>query len=400
MKDPDRHIMILAGEPSGDVHGADLVSAMHRLDPSLKFSGIGGPCMERAGVSLFFSIDRLSAMGLTEVIRQFNPIKQAYDLFRQHLKTDRPGLLILIDYPGFNLRAARYAKKHSSARVFYYITPKVWAWNRSRLLQMKHTIDHAGLIFPFEEKLYKTAGIPATYVGNPLMDRYPEPVTLPSGTGGDTSSAPGTIGLLPGSRKNEVKNLLGLMLTAAQRIHRHHPQVRYLVSAAQSIPLDMIEKPVRALKNAGLFQVVPGSPRLIFEQADMLIAASGTITLEAAICQVPTVIIYKMSPITYQIARLLVTVRYAGLANLIVGREVMPELLQDAATPDKICTAALDMLANLAEHRRRLIPVRRLLGAPGAAKRGAVIALDLMRRAESDHCVHSGFDKPCQTLLK
>lgn len=392
--------MILAGEPSGDVHGADLVSAMHRLDPSLKFSGIGGPCMARAGVSLFFSIDRLSAMGLTEVIRQFKFIKQAYDLFRQHLKITRPGLLILIDYPGFNLRAARYAKKHSSTRIFYYITPKVWAWNRSRLLQIKQAVDHAGLIFPFEEKLYKTAGIPATYVGNPLMDRYPEPVNLPSGTEGATSSAPGTIGLLPGSRKNEVKNLLGLMLAAAQRLHRHYPQVRYLVSAAESIPLEMIEKPVRALKNADLFQVVPGSPRLIFEQADMLIAASGTITLEAAICQIPTVIIYKMSPVTFQIARLLVTVRYAGLANLIVGQEVMPELLQDAATPDNICTAALEMLANLAEHRRRLIPVRRLLGATGASKRAAEIALDLMRRAESDHSVHSGFDKPCQTLLK
>lgn len=399
MKDPDRHIMILAGEPSGDVHGADLVTAMLHLDPSLKFSGIGGPCMAKAGVSLFFSIDRLSAMGLTEVIRQFKPIKQAYDLFRQHLKTVRPDLLILIDYPGFNLRAARYAKRHRCTRVFYYITPKVWAWNRSRLLQMKQTIDHAGLIFPFEEKLYKTAGIPATYVGNPLMDRYPDPVTHPSGTEGDPF-APWTIGLLPGSRQNEVKNLLGLMLTAAQRLHGHHPQVRFLVSAAESIPLEMIEKPVGALKIASLFHVIPGSPRLIFEQADMLIAASGTITLEAALCQVPTVIIYKMSPITFQIARLLVTVRYAGLANLIVGREVMPELLQDAATPDNICNAALDMLADLAEHRRRLIPVRRLLGAPGAAKRAAGIALDLMRRAESVLSVHSGFDKPCQTLLK
>jgi lipid-A-disaccharide synthase len=259
MKDPDRHIIILAGEPSGDIHGANLVTAMRRLDPSLTFCGIGGPRMAGAGVDLFFSIEHLSAMGLMEVIRQIKPIKQAFDLFRQRVLATDPDLVILIDYPGFNLKAARFAKHHSAAKIFYYIAPKVWAWKRSRLVRIKQHVDHVGLIFPFEEKIYKKAGISATYVGNPLLDQYPYPLAQSLKT--QTSpSDPWIIGLLPGSRKNEVHTLLAPMMAAAQKIHDHHPHVRFLVSAAESIPVDMIESSVRETKNAGLFQVIPAAP--------------------------------------------------------------------------------------------------------------------------------------------
>jgi len=370
------HILILAGEPSGDVHGADLIRAMKRRDPSLTFHGIGGPCMAGAGARLFFSIDQLSAMGLLEVLCQIRPVKQAFDLFRHKLRTISPALLILVDYPGFNLRAAAYARARSRTKIFYYIPPKVWAWNRSRLKQMKQTIDHAGLIFPFEEKIYKKAGIPATYVGNPLLDQYPDPLpySLKSGTAASDS---GVIGLMPGSRKNEIRALLGPMLAAAENIHQRHPQVRFLVSGADSIPVDMIESQVAAAKLPERFQVVPGNPRRIFEQADMLIAASGTITLEAALCCIPTVIVYKMSPVTFQVGRALVKVKHAGLANIIMDREVMPELLQDAATPENISAAACRMLDHLDEYRQTLRPVRRLLGEPGAAARAAGIALAL-----------------------
>ncbi|MCF8112681.1 MAG: lipid-A-disaccharide synthase [Desulfotignum sp.] len=375
------HIMVLAGEPSGDVHGSDLVAAMKQCDPSLEFCGIGGPCLADAGVDLFFSIDHLSAMGLTEVIRQLGPIKKAFDLFRQQLRVVNPDLLILIDYPGFNLKAAKYARTHSKTKIFYYIPPKVWAWKKSRLVQIRQTVDHAGLIFPFEEKLYKKAGIPATYVGNPLMDRYPY---LPARSFKTTSTAsdPWIIGLLPGSRKNEIQNLLDLMLTAGEKIHRHHPHVRFLVSAADAIPLEMIEKKMGARQNSALFQVVPGFPRQIFDQADMLIAASGTITLEAALCRIPTVIVYKMSPFTFRVAKAVVKVKYAGLANIIVNKPVMPELLQTDATADNICHTALDMLDNLPEYRQKLFLVRQLLGSPGAAKRAAKTALDLIHQAK------------------
>jgi lipid-A-disaccharide synthase len=377
MKDPERHIIILAGEPSGDNHGANLVSAMRRLDPSLTFCGIGGPRMAEAGVDLFFSIEHLSAMGLMEVIQQIRPIKQAFSLFRQRVLAINPDLVILIDYPGFNLKAARFAKHHSDAKVFYYIAPKVWAWKKSRLLPIKQHVDHVGLIFPFEEKIYKKAGIPATFVGNPLLDQYPSPLAPALKTEASPSD-PWIIGLLPGSRKNEIHSLLAPMLAAAQKIHGHHSHVRFLVSAAESIPLDMIESKVRDTKNAGLFQVIPGSLRQIFARADILIAASGTVTLEAALCTIPTVIVYKMSPVTFRVARAVVKVKYAGLANIIVDKEVMPELLQHAATPENICTAALDMLDNLSGYRHQLSVVRQLMGPPGAAVRAAKIAQALL----------------------
>jgi lipid-A-disaccharide synthase len=378
----NNRVLILAGEPSGDVHGADLIRAMKQRDSSLIVHGIGGHCMAAAGVRLFFSIDRLSAMGLWEVIQQIRPVKQAFDLFRHHLRSLDPGLVILVDYPGFNLRAAKHVKKHSRAPVFYYIPPKVWAWNPSRLKQMKQTIDHAGLIFPFEEKIYKKAGIPATYVGNPLMDQYPEPLPHPVRSHADMPDSR-TIGLLPGSRKNEVHALLAPILAAAQNIHQRHPHTRFLVSAAESIPLDMIESRVSATTTPELFRVISGDPRQIFEQSDMLIAASGTITLEAALCRIPTVIVYKVSPVTFQVGRAVVQVKHAGLANIILNKEVMPELLQGAATPETICNTACVMLTHLDEFRQKLLPVRRLLGKPGAAARAAEIALALQCRGKN-----------------
>ncbi len=377
------HVMVLSGEPSGDVHGASLVRAMQRLDPALTFSGIGGTCMADAGVDLFFSIKNLSAMGLTEVIFQFRSIKQAFDSFTSQLMAKRPGLLILIDYPGFNLKAARFAKKHTTTRVFYYITPKIWAWNRSRIWQIKRFVDHAGLIFPFEEKLYKKAGIPATYVGNPLMDHYPLAVkSKPKKTA--TPSDPWIIGLLPGSRNTEIHKLLDLMVTAAKMIQKHRPDTRFLVSAADAVPLESIETVLASHKETGLFTLISGSPRQIFEQADMLIAASGTITLEAALWKIPTVIVYKMSPVSFKIAKIVVKVKYAGLANLIAGRQVMPELLQTEASSQNICATALDMLDNLPEYSQKLGSVRRLLGSAGAAARAAKIALDLLGRTSAD----------------
>lgn len=374
-----RHVLILAGEPSGDVHGAGLITAMHKKNASLKFYGIGGTCMAGAGANLFFSIDELSAMGLLEVIRQIRPVKLAFDLFKHHLKILDPGLVILVDYPGFNLRAAAYVKAHSQAKVFYYIPPKVWAWNSSRLKQMRRTVDHAALIFPFEEKIYKKAGIPATYVGNPLLDQYPVPLKRSVKFPIDSSQQQ-IIGLLPGSRKNEINTLLTPMLNAAFKIHECRPHVRFLISSADAIPLDMIESKVAATGNPELFHIISGNPRQIFEQADMLIAASGTITLEAALCAIPTVIVYKMSYLTFQMARAVVKVKYAGLANIIMDKEVMPELLQDEVTPEKIGSTALYMLDHLKEYHQQLAPVRQLLGEPGAADRAADIALDIENR--------------------
>lgn len=391
-------VMVLTGEPSGDFHAGSLIRSLQRIDPCLDICGIGGPCMRAAGVDIFFPIDRLSAMGLTEVIFQFKHIKQAFDIFKFRLRTHPPDLIILIDYPGFNLKAAQYAKQKFNIPIFYYITPKVWAWKESRLKQIKLYVDHAALIFPFEEKLYKKAKIPSTYVGNPLMDDYPEHLAKPfytrsrltgppSPRGSESGSAcldqeepkGPVIGLLPGSRRAEITNLLDIMLKAALKINGQKNKSRFLISAASSLHSELINKILSPYHHTGLFEVVLGRPMEIFKKSDLLIAASGTVTLEAALCCLPTIIIYKMSPISHKIAKLLVKVKYAGLANLIAGREVMPELLQYDATPEKISQRAFFMLKNLGDHENQLLVVRKLLGAPGASKRAARIALDLVK---------------------
>ncbi len=388
-------IMVLTGEPSGDFHAATLIKAMGKIDPGLYISGIGGPRMEAEQVDIFFSIDKLSAMGITEVISQFRYIKLAFDTFKSRLRTHPPDLIILIDYPGFNLKAAKYVKQKFDIPIFYYITPKVWAWKESRLKEIKKYIDHAALIFPFEEKLYNKAKIPSTYVGNPLMDDYPEHMAKPflkrpfltgeplvegSGKESDRESMDSelVIGLLPGSRKAEITNLLGIMLETAVIIHEQKKSARFLISAVSGLHSERIRQ-ILSPYDQELFEVIQGRPMAIFEKSDLLIAASGTVTLEAALCCLPTIIVYKMSPISYRIAKLFVRVKYAGLANLIAGKELMPELLQDEANPEKISQRAFSMLENLKEYENQLLLVRKLLGASGASKRAARIALDLVK---------------------
>jgi len=235
------------------------------------------------------------------------------------------------------------------------------------------------LIFPFELPIYKKSGIAATYVGNPLMDEYPY---LPVGStqaGTHVIQNP-TIGLLPGSRSSEIQNLLPVMLDSAGKIASQMPNARFLVSSGTLIHEERIREIIENHPCRDIFRIVPGRPISVFERSDMLIAASGTVTLEAALCGLPTIIIYKLSPLAYGLGRLLVKIKYAGLANLIVGQEVMPELLQSCANPEEISDAAFAMLNTLDVHKRNLTEVRRRLGTPGAPARTAGIVLNLVKK--------------------
>ncbi len=371
-----RHIMILAGEPSGDLHGANLVRSLKQMEPGLKISGIGGDGMAARGMELFFHINRLSVMGLTEVLLQFRVIKQAFDLFRQKVRTTKPDLVILIDYPGFNLRAAAFAKK-AGVPVLYYITPKVWAWKRSRLKTIKRVVDHAALIFPFEAPMFRKEGIPATFVGHPLLDCYPDTMTP------DRSREDGDfiIGLLPGSRETEISALFKTMVESAVLIRKRIGNVRFLVSAAPSVDHQQMEQIMAPYNKDHLFTLVKGTPQSIFHRADLLVAASGTVTLEAAICGVPMIIVYKLSSLTFFIGRIFVRLKHVGLANIIAGHEVVPELLQNQATPETIAHTAVSLLnrKKLGQMRSRLLMIRKLLGGRGASLRTARLALELMR---------------------
>jgi lipid-A-disaccharide synthase len=377
-----RHIMVLTGEPSGDLHAGHLVRHIKQLNSRIYFSGIGGPHLEHQNVDLFYNISKLSAMGLTEVIMQFGQIKKAFDLFKEKLRIYPPDLIILVDYPGFNLRAARFAKDHYKVKILYYITPKVWAWKKSRLKKIKKYVDHAALILPFEEKIYKKAGICATYVGNPLMDEYPENLSKPflrSNFSSSKNKDSVIIGLLPGSRKAEIKNLFEIMIKTANLIYKKKPRVSFIISQASSLHKESIET---ILKKYNKDFLIHGGPvKDIFLRSDLVVAASGTVTLEAALCCIPTIIIYKMSSVSYQIAKLVVKIKYAGLANLIVNKQVMPELLQNDATPDKISKKALYMLDHLVYFENQLQMVRKLMGEKGASKRVANIAINMLNKA-------------------
>jgi len=379
-----KHIMVLTGEPSGDLHAGHLVKEIKRLNQNIYFSGIGGKNLEHQGVDLFYNIENLSVMGLIEVIMQFKQIKQAFDLFKKKLEHNKPDLLILIDYPGFNLKAAKFAKKLYNIKILYYITPKVWAWNKSRLKKIKLYIDHAALILPFEEKIYKKANINATFVGNPLMDNYPENISKPF-LPKDNLLKKKTliIGLLPGSRKTEVNNLFAIMIKAAQQISKYlqtcnNQRVTFIISKADSIKKQHIEMILKKSGQPNLFKISDMPVKKIFIQSDLVIAASGTVTLEAALCCVPTMIIYKMSWITYHIAKQVVKIKYVGLANLIVNREVMPELLQDDASCEKISSKAIYMLDNLKYFENQLQMVRKMLGNKGASYRTARLAIKML----------------------
>ncbi|MBU1340773.1 MAG: lipid-A-disaccharide synthase [Proteobacteria bacterium] len=377
-----RHIMVLTGEPSGDMHAGHLVKEIQQSDSSIYFSGIGGTYLEKQKVDLFYNIALLSAMGVTEVVMQFKQIKKAFDLFKRKLRVNKPDLIILVDYPGFNLKAAKFAKDHYKIKILYYITPKVWAWKKSRLKKIKKYIDHAALILPFEEKIFKKAHIRSTYVGNPLVDEYPENLSKPffrSDPLSSTNNGHLVIGLLPGSRKAEIQNLLEIMINAADLIFQKNQKVKFIISQATSIKRETIEAYLKKADKTCGFQIIDGPVKNIFFKSDLIIAASGTVTLEAALCGIPTIIVYKMSLISYRIAKLFVKIKYAGLANLIVNAEVMPELLQNDATPYKISQKALYMLDHLSYFQEQLDRVRKRLGKKGASKRTAGIALNLLK---------------------
>ena len=379
------HIMVLTGEPSGDLHAGHLVKEIKKLNDRIYFSGIGGPHLENQNVDLFYNISKLSAMGLTEVLMQFGQIKKAFDLFKKKLRANTPDLIILVDYPGFNLKAAQFVKDNYNINILYYITPKVWAWKKSRLKKIKKYIDHAALILPFEEKIYKKAEIQSTYVGNPLLDEYSEnmPKTLLSSdhlSSNDKDSI--IIGLLPGSRKAEIKNLLDVMIKAANLIYQRNKKINFIISKASSIKREVLETQFKKNRTDFIFQITEGPVKDIFLKSDLLIAASGTVTLEASLCCVPTIIVYKMSAVSYWMAKLFIKVKYVGLANLIVNAEVMPELLQNDATPEKISKKALYMLDNLFYFKNQLQMVRKLLGKKGASKRAANIAIYMLNRSK------------------
>lgn len=374
-----KRIMIVAGEASGDFHGANLVRSMLDRDPRIDFYGMGGSHMRSAGVELIADAGEVAVVGLTDVIARIGVIMGVMNSLRKKMKEARPDLLILIDYPGFNLRLAKSAKS-LGIKVFYYITPKVWAWGKGRIKKIRDSVDKLGVIFPFEEKLFRDEGVDAVFVGHPLLDDVKRKYSTDDACrkfGVDEKQI--KIALLPGSRRSEITLLLPEMLKAADTIGKKIPGAQFVLPLADSIPESMV---------AGIINQHPVKVSIVHHDtydaigiSDLVIVASGTATLETALLEKPMIIVYKVSLLTYYVGRMFVRVENIGLPNIISGRLIVPELLQDDATADKIAAEALDILT---DKRRRtamyedLAKIKMMLGESGAAGRAAGLALDMI----------------------
>jgi len=375
--------MIIAGEASGDLHGSKVVSAMSAEHDALFFCGIGGDALRAAGVRILVDAAELAVVGITEVFANAKKLLGGMGAARQALRTLRPELLILIDFPDFNLRVARAAKK-LGIPVLYYISPQVWAWRQGRVRKMRNLVDHMAVILPFEAAFYEKAGIPVTFVGHPLLDTALDPAE-PADDEEDRRWP--VIGLLPGSRSGEINRHLPVMLKAAGILSRHVPGVRFVLSAAPTADAEIISRMVEDL--AGGIDIITetGHVGRVFERVSIVIAVSGTVTLEAAIAGIPMVVIYRVSLLTGLLARALIRVKHVCLANLIADRRIVPELLQRHASPEAIADKATDIVLDEAKRRKMaadLLGIRKQLGGSGASERVARIALGMLKGESSE----------------
>jgi len=371
-------IMIVAGEASGDMHGAKLVAAMREQVPNLAVCGIGGPALAVQGVEILYDSSRLAVVGIVEVISHFRFIREAMQALEKRLREQPPRLLILIDYPDFNLILAKKARR-LGIPVFYYISPQVWAWRSGRVKTIKKLVDRMAVILPFEKEFYQRRGMAVEYVGHPLMDtvRAARPRTefLQSlGIAPDST----VIGILPGSRRREIAGMLPVFLAAARLMQRQLLKPVFLLPLAPTLSEDDLL--AHGLAEAGVeVRVIRENRYELMAACDAVMAASGTVSLELAILNVPMVISYRVSPLTYFLGRRLIKVQYASLVNLVAGREVVPELLQDKAVPEKIAAATVRLVANQAERAAMLVglaDLRERLGGAGASAKAARLALE------------------------
>ena len=368
--------MIIAGEASGDIHGARLVKAMKAHDPELEFFGIGGNALRDAGVDVRIDNARIAVVGFSEVFSKLNLLVRALRQAKQDLKKLSPALLILIDFPDFNLMVASAAKK-LGIPVLYYISPQIWAWRTRRVKKIKKLVDHLVVIFPFEVSFYEKRDVPVTFVGHPLLDSTQAgPVQRKSKT---SSTQEILVGLLPGSRDEEVARLLPTMVRAAEILSQKVRGIRFSIPVAHSVQTDIVENLVRG--STAKISVLSGRLRDVLNEAALIVTASGTVTLEAAIAQTPMIVVYKMSSLSYWLARYLVRVKHIGLANLVAEKSIVPELIQQDASAEEIAGQALKMIEDekaLEQMRLELGRVAERLGAPGASKRAAEVAMGLL----------------------
>jgi len=385
-----KKIFIVAGDPSGDLHGANLVNALREISSQVEISGLGGERMERAGVRILDKLTELAIVGFSEAINSILALRQIYRKTEEFLKKEKPDIIVLIDYPGFNLRLAGLAKR-LKIPLIYYIGPQIWAWRHGRIKDIAELVNKMLVIFPFEEETYKKAGVNVSFVGHPLLDSI-QPSKGKEGVYRKYGLRPDfpIIGLMPGSRKQEIERLLPVMLETSRRIAENR-KVQFILPLAENIPMTYIRERITEFEmntsNRFRKEEKPPLPLLVVRDEDynirrtmtLALVASGTATLENACLGIPMIIIYKVSLFSYLLARLLIRIPRIGLANIVAGKRVVPEFIQQKARADEIAKVACHWLNNpdlMRETRKELKRVKEKLGTPGASKRAAKIILE------------------------
>lgn len=370
--------MIIAGESSGDFHSAGLIYALKRIDPGIEISGIGGERMRQAGAQIFFDISGLAIIGFTGVVANFKKIKRVFRLALKEIDARSPDAVVLVDYPGFNLKMAAEVKARGIP-VIYYISPQIWAWWKGRLKAIKQSVDKMLVVFKFEEPLYKDYGVDVSFVGHPLLENAQAQLSREAFLNKlGLSPRKKTIGLVPGSRKMEVERILPILLESAKIIGQRLPQVQFVLLKAPGIAKDAVKQ-----------FIGPGFPIALcesqtydfLESCDFVLVASGTATLETAIMQKPMAVVYKVSFLNWLIARCLIKIPFIALVNVVAGKKIVPEFIQYKAQPHLIADKTLEILNSpeaLTTVKSELAKVRQGLGTPGASQRAAEIILNFI----------------------
>jgi lipid-A-disaccharide synthase len=369
-------IMIIAGEVSGDMHAANLVRAAKIQRPDTEWFGIGGPLMRDAGVETFHDVGEMAVIGLAEVLKRYAFFRRVFNEMLALAATRQPEVVVLVDYPGFNLRLADKLHKRG-IRVVYYICPQVWAWHRERIPKMACIIDQLITIFPFEASHFKNTDLTVTYAGHPLIDEAKAAHALPAIALPWKSTK--RVALLPGSRSQEIQRLLPAMLKAAEELEKSDPETSFIIATPSSKETPQIQNIIQSTGGPKHWSIVESKTRQVLRQADAAIVASGTATLESALMRCPMVVIYKVNPITYFLAKRLIKIAHIGMVNIVADREICPELIQAEAIPEKI-SAALRPLIDNTPQRQKMIEdldtVVQTMGGGGASEKAAGIVLN------------------------
>lgn len=376
---PPKKVLIVSGEASGDHHGAKLVTAVRALHPEIEFLGMGGESMRAAGVDIRVDAKALAVVGLVEILRHIVPLYRAWKTLTRIIKHQPPDLLVLIDYPKFNLMLAKKAKQ-AGIKVLYYISPQVWAWHRSRVKTISERVDKMLVVFPFEEAIYREKGVPVKYVGHPLVGRVtPTKTSEQMRNEWQIASEQKVIGLLPGSRKGEIQRLLPEMLAAAEQLQQRYPNSVFILPLASTLTEADIQPYLQ--QTPLTLKIIPDQFYNAVQLCDAAIVASGTATLEVALLQVPMVIVYKIAAFTYMIAKRVIKVPYIGLCNIVAGKLIVKELIQEAATAHNMATEISCILED-ESYRNSMVAnmqaVKTKLGQGGGAEAAAQELLEIL----------------------